>query len=250
MAKTRQETPVATPPPGKASSPPYMPWKALVGFIEHLQKTVTPPRIDSSMMPHGMSGGTRSQLKSTLKFLGFTDDGDHVTDRFRAVIKAYGTAEWGEQLGDTLSQAYERIIATLDLDAGTARQLAEHFRERGHVEGEMLEKCIRFYLQASKSAGWTYSPHFDARGTKTAMRGKRPAKPKGAGAAPDGELPNGDRSDDVAIQSQNDPTKLRRFALAIPGKPDALIQVPHDLTEKEWKMIDGTLRAFVSLNAG
>src|SRR5438105_14518201 len=99
----------------KGSLPPYLPWKALLNFIVHLQKTVVPPRIDSSMMPSGMSGGTRSQLRMTLKFLGLIDDTDRVTDQFRNLIKAYGTEDWGDTLGEIVSSAYRRITNGLDL---------------------------------------------------------------------------------------------------------------------------------------
>ncbi len=223
--------------------PAYVAWKTFLSFIEHIKKTVIPPRIDNSMMPPGMSGGTRSHLRSALKFLGLIRDDGYVTEKLKGLVGAYGTDSWAEALGEVLSTAYIPVVGDLDLDAGTAQQLTEQFRRAGHVDGDTLDRCIRFYLAAMRAAGYTLSPHFAARLNRPLPKrpGKKAKDKKGADEDETG--------DDTMTPADPKPAQgMRRFTIPIPRKADAVIMVPHDLTQREWELVNTSVRAFVALN--
>jgi len=142
--------------------PPYVPFKTFLSFIDRLKNTAIPPHIDRTVIPT-MSSQIQSQLYSGLRFLRLIDGKEIATDKLRSLVKAYGTPEWKGTLSGVIGESYDNVWQDLDTDNATAGQLLEKFRVLG-VEGQMLEKAVRFFLSAQDEAGMPYSPHFKTRG--------------------------------------------------------------------------------------
>lgn len=170
----QQETP---------SIPPYLPWPTFTAFIEKLNKTAVPNRIDPTLIKN-LSGTVQGQLLNALKFLGLTNGSGVVTEKLKNLTKAYGTPQWAETLGDTFEEPYSLIIGTIDLDTTTPGELKERFREGGDIDGDTIEKAMRFYLNGLKDANISYSPHLKIR--QRAPRGSGQRR-KGRAAAPAAE---------------------------------------------------------------
>jgi hypothetical protein len=157
----------------------YIPFKTFGAFIDKLHGTAVPPNIDSSVLRH-MSGSMRSQLMSALRFLGLIDANGNTTESLRALVKAYKTDKWRDVLQHILYEAYDEVVGNVDLDTGTGANLDEAFRSRGSVDGQMLDKAVRFYLAALREVGQAFSPHFASRKVKkAAARKPKPASGHG-----------------------------------------------------------------------
>src|SRR3989304_4402418 len=141
---------------------PYLPFQTFTSFIDKLHSTTIPPIVDGSLL-QTMSGSMKGQLMSVLKFLSLIDNQGYVQEKLRDLVKSYKSDTWKDTIGNVICESYNNIIDNVDLDSGTAQQLAEAFRKRGNVEGQVLDKAVRFYLSGLKEAGLTYSPFFQAK---------------------------------------------------------------------------------------
>jgi len=152
--------------------PPYVPWSTLQGFLKRLASTAVPDKIDSSLMV-GMSGSTRSHLVSAMRFLGLISADGSVTE---PLLELTGVTpdRFPTELAAVLKVAYSDIVGDLNIEAATSSQLKDAFRTRGHVDGQMAEKAIRFFLTAMKEAGQPLSPHFFGRGIKAVRTANGP----------------------------------------------------------------------------
>ena len=231
--------------------PPYVSWRTLLTFIEHIKDTVTPAQIDDSVLQR-FSGAYRSQLRVALNFLGLTGpDSTTTTQRLKELVSAYQTDDWKSVLGEIITAAYDPIIGGIDIQSATSAQLISQFRENGGISGTTIDKCVRFYLSALTAADIRFSPHFSARrtnmdgGTKRSQKQRR--GPKEKTAASPGEQPpdNGISSHESVTQ----PPGTTRLPVPIPGKAMATIIFPDDLDEEEWGMIDQYFRNYVKLRS-
>lgn len=228
--------------------PAYVSWPTFMRFIDRLKETVTPPRIDNSMMP-SFSGGERSQIQVALRFLALIESDGTVTERLRRLVVAYRTEEWKQVLAEVIHTAYAPIVGDLDITIGTAAQLADKFRAIG-ATGTTVDKCIRFYVSALKEAGTPFSPYFTARRSRTERNGGKLRKitrrtvPEQQSSTTVALLPHeSERPHEYA----QDPKGTTRLHIPIPGKPMATITVPEDLTEEEWSMLDAFFRSYTKL---
>ena len=221
-------------------TPAYFPWQTFENFVTSLKSTAVPPVIDSSVM-RSMSGSTQSMIRTGLRFLGLTTEGDAVTEQFRKLIAAYGDkAAWHDEMSQVISDAYRIIIEGLDLDNGTEAQLMRHFREQGGASGSVLTKSVRFFLAAMRSAGWQYSPHFGVTREAAAQDGNGLRKPRRKRAV---SPPSREREE----SSSAPPPGTEGLRLALPGKPEVVLHVPEGITEAEWGIVDGYVRAYIKL---
>lgn len=224
---------------------PYLPFQTLTSFIDKLHSTTVPPIIDTSLLP-SMSGSVRSQLMSALRFLGLIDADGRVTEALRNVVKAYKTDTWKDAIRQTIADSYTDIIGDVALDSGTSSQLSDAFRKRGNVDGQMLEKAVRFYLAGLRESETTFSPHFitkKPRGTAAAGSNKKKTnlKKKGESNANNG----------VDTQNENEfelpeSDKYAKFRIPIPEKSDAVLWLPRDIDSQDWEMVKVMLDAYVS----
>lgn len=231
MANTGQQRESAP----ERALPPYIPFKTLANFLQKLKDTTVPPRIDSSLL-RSYPGSVARHLKAALKYMGLIDETGNTTNVLPVLVKAYGTPEWKDALRDFIPDVYSNVIGDLDIDTATLGQLQQRFREQGAAEGQMLQKCITFYLSALREASLTFSPHFTERAPRKTERKQR-AKKNAADETPAGESQHGSTP-----QSTSGTVK---FSFPIPDKPAATIFLPAELVLEDWEMIDSMIRAYV-----
>ena len=215
--------------------PPYIPFKTFQGFIQKLKDTVIPERVDSTLL-RSYSGSVGRQITAALKFLGMVDGNNYTTDKLKAAVKVYGNPQWGEEFSQIVVDAYSDLIGDLNLDVATYGQLADRFRAWG-AEGQVLQKCIAFYLAATRNIGWTLSPHITSRERPKTERGSRTRARRTA-------EPNGKYStDEIPLAAAAGSV---RFSFPIPEKATASLILPSDLVTDDWEMIDSMVRAYIS----
>jgi hypothetical protein len=213
--------------------PPYIPFKTLQGFIQKLKDTAIPERVDSSLL-RSYSGSMARQLVAALKFLRLLDGNNYATENLRNTVKAYSTPEWGEIFGQIFAEAYGELIGELNLEIATSGQLADRFKAWG-AEGQVLQKCIAFYLAATANVGWTISPHITSKERVRAERGNRPRAKKAAQA-------NNDTSEETGMTLSGSV----RFSFPVPNKSTASMILPSDLAIEDWEMVDTMIRTYIS----
>jgi hypothetical protein len=226
-------------------SVPYIPFSTFTGFIEKLKNSAVPSMIDRSVLQN-MSGSTRTQLMSALKAMKLVESNGMVKQELRDVVKSYNTAEWASVLSNAVTEAFLHVTSDVDLDSGTPQQLARAFKEKGNVDGQVLDKAVRFYLTALKESAITYSPHFDQRKTRKAPAAKKNPKKKGASAGVEDSGTNGEEDGEADLLFINQPGARLKFRLPIRGKGDAIISLPDDVTADDWAILKMQLDVFIT----
>jgi hypothetical protein len=224
--------------------PPYVPYQTFEAFIERIKGTVTPNRVDSSLVRH-LSGSAQSQLFIALRYLGLTQVDGKVNPSFKELVAAYKTPEWKSKLADLVKTAYADLIGELDVTNATPAELKERFRDEGGVEGDTVEKCVRFYLMALKEADVKFSPVLKIR--QRSPKGSSGARTRGAGRRDSDEL---DGDDDDGNDLAQPASGTLRLPFSLPGKPLSVIAVAKDITEQEWEIIDTYVRNYIILARG
>ncbi len=225
--------------PENKQAPPYVPYQTFEAFLERLKGTVTPTRIDSSVLRH-LSGSTQTQLLSALKFLGLIKTDGAVNESLRRMVIAYKTQKWKEELTALIAAPYRPIIGDLDIATATSAQLKERFREAGGVEGDTVEKCIRFYLMVLKEAGVQFSPLLKIRQRIARGTGSKRAN-KQRSAAPSAVSENGDED----FQAPEGTFKIPLDILGIA----AVLYLPTEITQKRWDAISQYVKTLIGLRA-
>jgi len=215
--------------------PPYIPFKTLQGFVQKLKETTVPPRIDGSLL-RSYSGSMARQLVASLRYLKLVDEGNNSTDKLKELVPSYGTSTWPEMIGRVITEGYLDVIGDLDTDNATLGSLSEKFKAKG-ADGQVLKKCIAFYIGGLRAAGITFSPHF----TEKAPRARR-----GAGTPRTKRDPPIDET--LFIETPNPPTQSGtvKFSFPVPEKGTANIFVPSTLTGEDWEMISGMMQLYIA----
>ena len=210
--------------------PPYVPFKTFVTFIKKLKDTTVPERIDSSVL-RSYSGGMAGQLTAALKYLKLTEDSGKTTESLKAVVEEYETNEWPDALKNlVVTDGYSNLLNGINIQSATRAQLEEKFRNVG-AEGQVLQKCVAFYVGAVLQAGIKLSPYI--------LERKRRGRTKGT-----------TRQDRTLLKNQTEDETppvagTVKFAFPIPGKASATIFVPGDLAAEDWQMVDSMVRAYI-----
>ena len=215
----------------------YIPLKTLTGFIERLSATVVPSIIDGSLLST-MSGSMKSQLMSALRFMGLIKINGAVNEKLKKLVDAYNTDTWKTTFAEIINESYAEVIGDVNLSTGTAQQLNEAFRLRGGVDGQMLEKAVRFYLAALAECDIKVSPHFTAkRARKTTPRKKSKKKSTNQEQEP------GSFADfDIGEEDSG----MAKFHIPIPGKRNGIIVIPDDINQGDWDMVKIMLDAYIA----
>lgn len=211
--------------------PPYIPFKTLTGFIQKLKDTAVPPRVDSSLM-RSYSGSVARQLVAAMKWLSLVDDNGYTKEMLTRLVASYGTDGWHDEFGVVISDAYSSVIGDLDLDKTTSAMLAEKFRAFG-AEGQVLQKCITFYLAAMRNVGWQISPHLSEKALRQRGERRRSKQPE---HGVEGET----RPEAPPVSG------MVRFSFPIPDKATATMTLPGDLTSEDWEMVSSMVGAYIS----
>lgn len=223
--------------------PPVLALSTLTNLFETLKSTTVPPVIDNSLLMK-MSGSARSALMSAMRWIGLIDSSGRVTEKLRTIVKAYGTSDWKETLGNEFLGPYGAIVLDLDLDTGTQSQLYEAFRTKGNVDGQMLDKAVRFYLSVLTEAGLTYSPFFKTKRVSGPGGRKKPNKRAPTQAQNTREFEDPGTGNDP-FGNLDDEVDWAKFQIPIPLKGVAHIALPIDIDVDDWEMVSMMLDAYV-----
>jgi hypothetical protein len=220
----------------RRASPPYLPFKTFLNFIDMLAETVVPHRIDRSLMSK-YPGSVKAQLRSALGWIGAIDEQGIVLPGFKELVKARGTDTWRDVFGVHFFNWYRELLGDLDLDTATLSQLKDRMRIAG-AEGSVIIKATRFFLAGLDEAGLTYSPHFKVRGALTeGMARPKKAKPVRARTTTD----NGDTGDEVSEPITQ--PGFKRLPLPLISGTATLI-LPEKITVADWDMLSAYVRMY------
>lgn len=225
---------MATKDDSKSPLPPYIPFRTFHGFLQKLHDTTVPDQIDKSLFKT-YSGSVGRQMTAALKYLGLVDVNGNTNDRLRGLVAAVGTSEWQQILTDVIYDSYHPMLGDINLDTTTSHGLAQKFKAAG-ADGQMLQKCVGFFVAANRNAGVSLSPHITDKTRKARTdKGKTRAK-----KAENGFEENSQQ--DVAFQPSG---SVAKFMFPIPEKGTATIFVPSTLETSDWEMINEMMTAYV-----
>lgn len=216
--------------------PPYISLVTLKNFVQKLKETTVPPRIDGSVLK-SYPGSTAAQLTAALRFLKLIQDSNATTPLLTKLVNHYETPGWAGTVKEVMIPAFKPIVQDLDLGTATYGMLREKFSNWG-AEGEVLDKCVRFFESAMTESGMALSPHILNRPRAKPDRTKTKAK-KVRGE-------NGEGGDDGNDQDITPTAGTVRFSVPIPDKAPATLVLPSDLADEDWGMIDAMIRAYVA----
>ncbi len=211
--------------------PPYVSYKTFEGVIQRFKESVLPNTVDTSVLSM-YAGSVSRQIIAALKYLNLITETGKPTEKLVKLHKSYGTDEWQQGLSDILFDAYRSMLGELNLDAATPAELDSKFKAIG-AEGEVLEKCVGFFVAAMKSAGIDLSPHIVNRPRKRPERRGRPKKPE-----------RNIEVEDITSHVEGGGGSVK-FSFPIPTKPSATLFLPSDLTVEDWTMVDAMMRAYI-----
>lgn len=220
----------------KTPLPPYIPWRTFENFIQRLHDTIVPEIVDSSML-RSYSGSVARQVVAALKFLRLITSSGHTTDALNRLAKSYGTAEWQAHLTDAIFAAYNDLIGDLNLDTATHGQLENKFKLWG-ADGQVLAKCVNFYMAALRATGTTFSPLI---GMSQRNKSDAPRKPR---AKPAASTKQNSPEDGVPAVT---PSGTVKFAFPVPGRQqNVTLFIPADITADDWQMVDAMVTAYIN----
>lgn len=158
----------------KTPTPAYVPFKTFISVLDSFRHFL-PDAIDPTMWP-SYSGGIKSQLIGTLRFLKLVDAQNHPTQALRGLAEA-DAQHRPALLKVVLCEAYGDLCK-LDLTKATPGSFDAEMRKFGQ-EGDTHRKACSFFLQVAKLAGIPLSPLLLKKGSLAGTRRKRPSN--GAG---------------------------------------------------------------------
>jgi hypothetical protein len=219
---------------------PYVSWRTFESFLESITKAGTPSRIDPTVL-HKMSGSAQSQLLGTLRFLALISADGTPTPFLHQLVDVFADSDKRKiPLGNLFDKAYRPILKDdFSVATGTVGQLRDRFRESGGVEGDTVEKAIRFYLTGIQTSGAQISPYLKVRQRAPRSGGPRRATIGGKSAA-------NKIDDELGGEGYEPPDGTFEIPLNIIGQ-DGAIFLPEDITVERWKRINQYVEMVIDL---
>jgi hypothetical protein len=218
--------------------PPYIPYKTFRTFIDDVRQHGIPLRLDSSSLSR-ISGSTRNQLISGLRFLGLVNENNELSPELETLKEAETPEEWKPRLASLLREAYAEIMEH-DLTRISPGHLVEEFKKQYNAKDEVNRKCVTFFLHAAKDAGIELSPRVlkftrsAPRRSPTPSKKKAEFEPKGKGEQNGGTSFSGNARERNRVDEN--PDVIRTPIALAPGRL-AYIELPKDWTQRELKKL-------------
>lgn len=217
----------------KAIKPPYTSYKSFETLVGELRShEVLPDVIDRSLgLLRKRSGSEQAALIATMKWFKLIDNDGARTkllDEYLAADEAGAKA----MLKTMIEQSYSAVTdGTFNLKSATTQQMTDKFREY-EISGSTLNKCISFFLAATRDAGIQVSPHVKA--PTVTPTAKRKAKPNiTSPVAPT-------QPDPVHSTPKHHPKPQDDSMISIPipiaGRDGAII-LPKGMTDRQWNSV-------------
>ena len=145
----------------KSVSPPYATFSTFLSFLNKLDETGIPSRIDPTVF--GNASGSAYSIIAALKFLKLIEESGAPTPNMLALVKAPEDTK-PAVLKEVIQKGYPSLFkADANLGTMTAGQFDEHMRSEYGVQGSTVDKIAAFFIAACKMAGLPLSPHLIAR---------------------------------------------------------------------------------------
>src|SRR5262249_10907066 len=147
-------------------TPCYVPFDTFEAFIARLKQTTVPDTVHKSLMPN-LAGAVQTHLIASLRFLDLIDVNGKVLPDLHPLVDAYGTPPGKPALQQLIEKAYKPVIGDLNIEKAIGKTLQDRFKDATSYDGTTLDKAIRFYIKALKTAGVNVSPFIKVRKTGT-----------------------------------------------------------------------------------
>lgn len=220
----------------KSIGPAYVPYKTFSNFIGHLREHGVPSQIDRTVVPN-LSGSAQAMLFSSLRFLKLMDEQFRPTSRLHELVDAQGDQQ-RELLKDIVENAYSFLAKnSIDIKKATLKQIEEEFSEAG-LGGSTIDKAVAFFLTAAKEAGIDLSSHLKPKRFRSSEGQASRRNPKRKVRA----VQSADESDERRGGAL--PPGTEKFEIPLPGKPNASIVLPQNLSPEDWTMLKGILELY------
>jgi hypothetical protein len=142
----------------KKRLPPYISYRTFHGFIDMLEQTTVPARIDRSYWGDKYSGSVGTQLVAALRFLGLIDGDNAPTLTLKELVNRRGSQRV-EVLRQITTDAYVFILGKdFDGQKATHAQMEELLHRNFQLTDDVARKCIKFFVSLAQEAGVKVSP--------------------------------------------------------------------------------------------
>jgi hypothetical protein len=146
----------------KVQTPPYATFGSFMNFINKLQETGVPNRIDPTVFGNA-SGSISYSILASLKALKLIDTEGVPSQHFINFVHA-SDEERKEMMKDILRDGYPLLWSErIDLKSATAGQFDDLFRSEFELKGSTIDKVAAFFISAAKYAEVPISPHIAKR---------------------------------------------------------------------------------------
>jgi hypothetical protein len=134
----------------KVIPPPQVSFRTFLNFLDRLESSGIPQRINRNYWGDFLNGTTGHQLVVSLRFLNLVDgeDCEPNGDLERLVPQA----QRKQALTEILRQRYAPILANADLARTTLGDLSSEFTKQYKVENDTRRKAVTFLVHAAKYA--------------------------------------------------------------------------------------------------
>lgn len=203
--------------------PPYVSYRTFRNFIDGLQRGI-PARIDRSYWGDNLSGSTGTQLVAALRFLGLVDKDSLPTNRLKTLVYARGNQR-SEYLKQIASESFSFVLqSSFDCQTATYDQLDEVFKNTHQLTGDVIRKCIKFFIGLANDAAIPLSPYILKR-SRTIHAGAGPkvmrtARKASRGTSRDNGVPESE--DSVPERISWDKILINKFPTFDPAWPDEI----------------------------
>jgi hypothetical protein len=214
------------------STAPYTSFATFKNFLTGLRALGGVPIVIDNSVYGNMSGGSRSQLKATLRFLGLVDDANKPTEELHIGVAAtQDVAAWRSWVLALLTAYYPSIISH-QLTNTTPAALRKEFEAAFSGTPDVVTKSVTFFIHAAREAGVALSPRLTERqrggGARRGAGRRKPEAivPNEAGSGTPSVNQNQGTSDDSSQVTAEGLTRLlKKFAEGGTGAA----KVPHNV---------------------
>lgn len=165
-------------------TPPYVGFGTLTNLVDRMTKEGAPPKVDSSYLST-YSGGDRSKVLGTLRYLGLVDSEGQSTDRLKELVQSDDEGRKAV-LAEALREHYPSEVTGGE---GSQQQLESTFKNMGLVAPATLRKAVAFYLRAAEFSGLPLNSEWRAPRSDSTTAAKPAAKPAARKRAPAQKAP-------------------------------------------------------------
>jgi hypothetical protein len=214
----------------KKDPPPYTSYSTFNNFINGLQETGVPSRIDKSVI-RTLSGSAQAALLSALKWLKLTDSVGTPTELLNQLVEAEGENK-KKVLAEILTNSYPFASdSSFPLHKATGAQVEQKFRDFG-ITGSTVVKAVAFFIAAAKDANITLGPHVKAPKVSPTTNGaKRQAKKVSGQQNADEGKQRGD--EDLSERTFEDKPGYMRITVPLHVMGDGAIYLPADMAPRQ-----------------